>query len=56
MGRQTDDLVYDITRRQLDELCREEQHVRLHLYQTGLENRRINSVGPEATDLDHTCG
>lgn len=34
---QTDDLVYDITRSQLTELCRGEDHVRLHLYQTGLE-------------------
>ena len=34
---QTDDLVYDITRTQLAELCRGESHVRLHLYQTGLE-------------------
>ncbi|WP_216916710.1 hypothetical protein [Nocardia noduli] len=33
----TDDLVYDISRRQLDELCRNESHVRLHIYQTGLE-------------------
>jgi hypothetical protein len=34
---QTDDLVYDITRGQLAELSRGESHVRLHLYQTGLE-------------------
>jgi hypothetical protein len=34
---QTDDLVYDTTRAQLGELCRGESHVRLHLYQTGLE-------------------
>ena len=34
---QTDDLVYDITRSQLAELCRGEAHVRLYLYQTGLE-------------------
>lgn len=34
---QTDDLVYDITRAQLTELCRGESHVRLYLYQTGLE-------------------
>lgn len=34
---QTDDLVYDVTRSQLTELCRGEAHVRLHLYQTGLE-------------------
>lgn len=34
---QTDDLVYDITRAQLAELCRGEPHVRLYLYQTGLE-------------------
>lgn len=34
---QTDDLVYDISLRQLEELCRIERHVRLHLYQTGLE-------------------
>jgi len=34
---QTDDLVYEISRAQLDELCRGESHVRLYLYQTGLE-------------------
>lgn len=34
---QTDDLVYDTTRAQLAELCRGESHVRLYLYQTGLE-------------------
>jgi len=34
---QTDDLVYDISRVQLAELCRGESHVRLYLYQTGLE-------------------
>jgi hypothetical protein len=34
---QTDDLVYDISRRQLAELCRLEDHVRLYMYQTGLE-------------------
>ena len=34
---QTDDLVYDTTRAQLAELCRGERHVRLYLYQTGLE-------------------
>jgi hypothetical protein len=34
---QTDDLVYDATRAQLAELCRGESHVRLYLYQTGLE-------------------
>lgn len=33
----TDDFVYDISRRQLHELCRGERHVRLHLFQTGLE-------------------
>ncbi|NUR94406.1 MAG: hypothetical protein HOV67_04010 [Kribbellaceae bacterium] len=33
----TDDLVYDLSRRQLEELCRTERHIRLHLYQTGLE-------------------
>lgn len=33
----TDDLVYDISLRQLEELCRGERHVRLYLYQTGLE-------------------
>jgi hypothetical protein len=34
---QTDDLVYDISRAQLTELGRGESHVRLYLYQTGLE-------------------
>ncbi len=34
---QTDDLVYAISRDQLDELCRGERHVRLTVYQTGLE-------------------
>lgn len=34
---QTDDLVYEISVRQLDELCRGERHVRLYMYQTGLE-------------------
>lgn len=34
---QTDDLAYDVSRRQLEELCRGETHVRLHMYQTGLE-------------------
>ncbi|MBQ1065216.1 hypothetical protein [Micromonospora sp. D75] len=34
---QTDDLVYDITRQQLDELARHGSRVRLDLYQTGLE-------------------
>ena len=34
---QTDDLVYETSLKQLDELCRGESHVRLHLYQTGLE-------------------
>ena len=34
---QTDNLVYDITRAQLAEVCRGERHVRLYLYQTGLE-------------------
>lgn len=34
---QTDDFVYDITRVQLAELCRGESHVRLSVYQTGLE-------------------
>lgn len=34
---QTDDLVYDVSLRQLEELCRTERHVRLSMYQTGLE-------------------
>ena len=34
---ETDDLVYDISRAQLAELCRDEAHVRLYMYQTGLE-------------------
>ncbi|HQZ33542.1 MAG TPA: hypothetical protein PK020_03905 [Ilumatobacteraceae bacterium] len=34
---QTDDLVYDISIKQLEEVCRGEQHVRLDMYQTGLE-------------------
>ena len=34
---QTDDLVYEITCAQLAELCRGESHVRLYMYQTGLE-------------------
>ena len=34
---QTDDLVYETSLRQLDELCRSERHVRLYMYQTGLE-------------------
>jgi hypothetical protein len=34
---QTDDLVYEISRKQLDELCQGESHVRLYMYQTGLE-------------------
>lgn len=33
----TDDMVYDVSLRQLEELCRNESHVRLHMYQTGLE-------------------
>ncbi|CCI52743.1 hypothetical protein [Nostocoides jenkinsii] len=33
----TDDLVYELSLRQLEELCRNESHVRLHMYQTGLE-------------------
>jgi hypothetical protein len=34
---QTDDLVFETSVRQLDELCRGERHVRLYMYQTGLE-------------------
>jgi hypothetical protein len=34
---QTDDLVYEISVRQLEELCHGERHVRLSVYQTGLE-------------------
>lgn len=34
---QTDDLVYDSSQAQLAELCRGQSHVRLYLYQTGLE-------------------
>lgn len=34
---QTDDLVYDISRKQLDQLTAGQRHVRLTLYQTGLE-------------------
>lgn len=34
---QTDDLVHDISLQQLGELCRAERHVRLYIYQTGLE-------------------
>lgn len=34
---QTDDLVYEISRKQLGELCQGESHVRLYMYQTGLE-------------------
>ncbi|MFF2300275.1 hypothetical protein [Arthrobacter sp. NPDC058127] len=34
---QTDDLVYDVSLRQLEELCRTERHVHLSMYQTGLE-------------------
>ncbi|MDA8046703.1 MAG: hypothetical protein M0Z30_15920 [Actinomycetota bacterium] len=34
---QTDDLVYEISLTQLEELCRNESHVRLYIYQTGLE-------------------
>lgn len=38
---ETDDLVYDISRRQLDHLTRGQHHVRLNLYQTGLETAVI---------------
>ena len=34
---QTDDLAYETSVKQLDELCRGERHVRLYMYQTGLE-------------------
>ena len=34
---QTDDLVYETSVKQLAELCRGERHVRLYMYQTGLE-------------------
>jgi hypothetical protein len=34
---QTDDYVYDVSRRQLVEICRDESHVRILLFQTGLE-------------------
>ncbi len=37
LAAQTDDLVYEISIKQLEELCRNERHVRLHMYQTGLE-------------------
>jgi hypothetical protein len=50
---QTDDLVYDISRQQLDELCRQETHVRLYLYQTGLETA---VVGFYKALTDHLLG
>ena len=50
---QTDDLVYDISRQQLDELCRRETHVRLYLYQTGLETA---VVGFYKALTDHLLG
>jgi hypothetical protein len=34
---QTDDLVYETSLEQLKELCRGQRHVRLYMYQTGLE-------------------
>lgn len=34
---QTDDLVYETSLEQLGELCRGQRHVRLYIYQTGLE-------------------
>lgn len=34
---QTDDLVYETSLQQLEQLCRGQQHVRLYMYQTGLE-------------------
>jgi hypothetical protein len=50
---QTDDLVYDITRAQLAELCRGQSHVRLYLYQTGLETA---VVGFYKAVTDHLLG
>lgn len=34
---QTDDLVYEISRKQLEELCNGQTHVRIDMYHTGLE-------------------
>jgi hypothetical protein len=48
---QTDDLVYDISLRQLEALCRTERHVRLHIYQTGLETAVIGFYRALTTHL-----
>ncbi|GHG60791.1 hypothetical protein GCM10012320_35500 [Sinomonas cellulolyticus] len=48
---QTDDLVYDITLRQLEELCRTERHVRLSMYQTGLETAVVGFYRALTTHL-----
>lgn len=34
---ETDDFVYELSLRQLEELCRNERHVHIHMFQTGLE-------------------
>ncbi|MCY1674997.1 hypothetical protein OVA06_09790 [Pseudarthrobacter sp. SL88] len=48
---QTDDLVYDITLRQLEEVCRKERHVRLRIYQTGLETAVVGFYRALTTHL-----
>lgn len=48
---QTDDLVYEITLRQLKELCRTERHVRLYMYQTGLETAVVGFYRALTTHL-----
>ncbi|WP_206487890.1 hypothetical protein [Rhodococcus sp. KRD162] len=47
----TDDLVYDISLRQLGELCRNETHVRLRMYQTGLETAVVGFYRALTTHL-----
>lgn len=50
---QTDDLVYEISRKQLNELSQGESHVRLYMYQTGLETA---VVGFYKALTDHLVG
>ncbi|HEY0166585.1 MAG TPA: hypothetical protein VGB75_06035 [Jatrophihabitans sp.] len=48
---QTDDLVYDLSLRQLEELTRIERHVHLHMYQTGLETAVVGFYRALTTHL-----
>jgi hypothetical protein len=48
---QTDDLVYDISLRQFEELTRTERHVHLHMYQTGLETAVVGFYRALTTHL-----